>query len=503
MTSTPAILPVIDYTSRDYLALRADMIRLIQSRVPSWSANDPNDFGVALVEAFAYGIDTLHYYLDRVANEAYLSTATQRDSLYALASMFNYSPRPAQAASVELSFGNDSTHDIVVPDGARFQATMPVSGGGVVVKSFEVDLGSVGLTVPANTPANSLTPGAVALATEGRTYSNESVGVSNGFMFQTYILPRLSVLQNTIIITTTLGSVTTTWTAADTLVDANAESLVFVVESQTDGSTTIGFGDSVNGSIPPLHSLIQVTYRSGGGASGNVPMNSILVVAEPAIPHLLVNNRSNAIGGIDAESLDSIRSNTALSFRLRDRAVTLPDYVALSVMHGGITKAIGQSNNNASVTIYAAPDDDGTGTPVLTTEAADDLSLYLENLAMAGTTVTVAGPNYVKFFLTMTAYVNANARRSTVEASIRAALASAFSFNSLGFNYRLSVSEIIPMLMPMAGLSYVTISGLNIDDSAKLETLIFEDFSGNSYPYYQPLNIGTSLHLTLMGGLGV
>jgi hypothetical protein len=59
MTAPVSNIPVsIDYTSRDYYALREDLINLVKSRVNSgsskqWSGEDPSDFGLALIEAFA------------------------------------------------------------------------------------------------------------------------------------------------------------------------------------------------------------------------------------------------------------------------------------------------------------------------------------------------------------------------------------------------------------------------------------------------------------------
>ena len=41
----------VDYTSKDYYVLRDELIARVQDRIPEWTASDPSDFGVALVEA--------------------------------------------------------------------------------------------------------------------------------------------------------------------------------------------------------------------------------------------------------------------------------------------------------------------------------------------------------------------------------------------------------------------------------------------------------------------
>jgi hypothetical protein len=92
MTTPASNIPVsVDYTSRDYYSLRDALIKRVVDRTGGkWTGNDPSDFGVALVESFAYMGDLVNYYIDRVANESYLGTATQRQNVLNLASMIGY-----------------------------------------------------------------------------------------------------------------------------------------------------------------------------------------------------------------------------------------------------------------------------------------------------------------------------------------------------------------------------------------------------------------------------
>lgn len=93
MTTPSSNIPVsVDYTSRDYYSLRDALINRVIARVGQnrWTGNDPSDFGVALIESFAYMGDLVNYYIDRVANESYLGTATQRQNVLNLASMIGY-----------------------------------------------------------------------------------------------------------------------------------------------------------------------------------------------------------------------------------------------------------------------------------------------------------------------------------------------------------------------------------------------------------------------------
>jgi hypothetical protein len=108
MTTPVSNIPVsIDYTSRDYYALRDALIQRVQERTGGkWAGNDPSDFGVALVETFAYMGDIINYYIDRVANESYLGTATQRQSVLNLASMLGYTAGGYTSATVNVTLTN-------------------------------------------------------------------------------------------------------------------------------------------------------------------------------------------------------------------------------------------------------------------------------------------------------------------------------------------------------------------------------------------------------------
>lgn len=109
MTAPVSNIPVsIDYTSRDYYALRDALIRRVQERTKVgndqlWTGDDPSDFGVALIEAFAYMGDLINYYIDRIANESYLGTATQRQNVLNLASMLGYTAGGYTSATVNLT----------------------------------------------------------------------------------------------------------------------------------------------------------------------------------------------------------------------------------------------------------------------------------------------------------------------------------------------------------------------------------------------------------------
>jgi hypothetical protein len=97
----------VDYTGRDYYSLREELIARVKDATnQQWQGNDPADFGLALVESFAYMGDLMNYYIDRVANESYILTATQRQSLLNIASTYGYSPTGYVGSVVDVEFTN-------------------------------------------------------------------------------------------------------------------------------------------------------------------------------------------------------------------------------------------------------------------------------------------------------------------------------------------------------------------------------------------------------------
>ncbi|MGC0252713.1 putative baseplate assembly protein [Pseudactinotalea sp. Z1748] len=73
--------------------------------VRALAGNGTDDPAVALLDAFAMVADTVSFYTERIAQEGYLRTATERESVQMLARTIGYELRPGVAAATELAFG--------------------------------------------------------------------------------------------------------------------------------------------------------------------------------------------------------------------------------------------------------------------------------------------------------------------------------------------------------------------------------------------------------------
>jgi uncharacterized phage protein gp47/JayE len=83
---------------------------------------DPGDPAIALLDASAVVLDLLTFYQERIANEAYLRTATERRSILELARLVGYRLRPGVAANVYLAYELEKDQRVVIPKGSRVQS---------------------------------------------------------------------------------------------------------------------------------------------------------------------------------------------------------------------------------------------------------------------------------------------------------------------------------------------------------------------------------------------
>ncbi len=100
------------------------------------TTRDPADPAIAMLDAWATVADALTFYQERIANEGYVRTATERRSLVELSRLVGYAPRPGVSSSVFLSYTlDDNQADAVeIGIGTRSQS---IPGPGQSPQSFE------------------------------------------------------------------------------------------------------------------------------------------------------------------------------------------------------------------------------------------------------------------------------------------------------------------------------------------------------------------------------
>jgi len=254
IVSTTINVPPIDYTSRDYTALVHDLLTLIPSYLPEWTDRSPGDFGIVLIELFAYMGDVLNYYSDRIANEAFIATAQQRQSVLNLANLLDYTPHNNVAATAQLQF------------------TIAQPSGPVKVPAFTTQVGTVGLGTNA---IIFQTTQDLWIFGDGITHTK--TWTSNGNSGQQYVLGNDNVDYPTYVFNGGGGNQTvvvngTPWpiAAGNTFVGQTPSAQVYTV---INGNTVL-FGDGVTaGAKPAAGQTVQITYQPAPPATyqGLVP----------------------------------------------------------------------------------------------------------------------------------------------------------------------------------------------------------------------------------------
>lgn len=338
--------PISDYTNRDYDSLVATLLDVAALKVPEWTDQSENDLGRLLLELFAYVGDVIAYYLDRIANEAFLATAVERRSVIDLLSLIGYRLDTPWPAAVDLALTpKDAVNPVQVDPGALF-TTVAAAGSPPVQLSFLPQDGLPIAVVPVVDPVTGL-PEAIDVPVLNATPVASALGQSNGYENQGFLLPQTPVILardpavwDGFVVEVQSAAIWEEWQRQTTLLYSMGNDPHYVVEVDEYDAAQVIFGDGQYGRIPPLNAPIRARYLVGGGSSGNVAPGTITVVASGVSVPATVTNPVGASGGADRESIDHARQNAPGVYRSQQRAVTADDYVRLAESFPGVARAV-------------------------------------------------------------------------------------------------------------------------------------------------------------------
>jgi hypothetical protein len=505
--TTDTTLPVsIDYTNRDFNSLRSALIARVQQSIPEWQGTDPADFGVALVETFAYMGDLINYYIDRIANESFIYTANQRQSLLNLSRIYGYSPTGYKAASVDITITNNSNNTYTISDGSVISGEINNNG---VFSTIYFTLDSQVMLAP-NTPTTvTATHGRPSIldypAQNSTDIAGKIIGYSDGTSNQIFPINSDNVLEDSVVVYVLNGTTYEQWSKIDHIVDANQNSTVYQIYFDEFDQLYIQFGNGLSGSIPQVNAAIKVQYSIGGGVIGNIPNNTLNTLyygfdstytpyssSDLAIinSNLTINNTITATvtglgtGGSDPETNSSIRVNAANALSPFYRAITLSDYEKLVMNSSFVGKAKASADVWNSVNLYIAPISTGSaydpyplydsGNIGLLTDKWTTLtsSVYpvIQPYTQIGVAVTLLPPTYVPVKITVEYTRDLRFTNDQVSNNIKTILRAGFSYQGTDFNAIVTPEVIEAALRAAPGVTnaYVTILDTNSGTSRKI-----------------------------------
>lgn len=451
-----------DFASRDFDTIKADLLARASRVMPEWTDRDPSDFGMLFIDLWAQAADVLHYYIDRTANEMFLPTAQQRESVLSIARLLDYTPRGRESATGIITLENTTDSAVTIPAYTEFVARH----NNETYYLFSRTATTLG--------AESSGPVHV---TEGRIILDEVLASSSdGSSAQRYTLANSSVAESTVRVFVHEGGSPVEYQRVNRLTAATPGQRVFALTTSADGYTEVSFGTALNGTIPPTGVKITANYAISLGARGNLPaLTPPNVTFKAAAPiGVSVVSFSGSFGGLNEESIESLKTNIPSAVSAQNRAVTRDDFVAMALQVPGVAKASidytpstgGPSAGNASVTVYpAVPIDDeqylsGTGTSTsIPAELQQNVIDGIQPKALLGVNVYCADTvEYTLIDVIADVYVSDTSVAVYVKRAVEAAIDELFRFDNVFFGQRLTLAQIHRLILDVPGVDYVTVS---------------------------------------------
>ena len=281
-----------------------------------------------LLDILAYNTHYNAYYLNMVANEAFLDTALLRDSAVSHAKTLNYVPHSTRAPVAIIDFSVESN--------TTTAATMTISDGFSFL-SNQIDSKSYNFVVLDDvtvTKANSKFVFENLEIYEGQLVTYNFTHNSATNPKQVFTLPDNNIDTTTLKVTVapSVGNTSTSvYNKVTDILNVDGTSEVFFLQEERSGKYQIYFGNDVVGKSLPDGASVSTTYLLNNGTAANKANN---FVATATLTDSLGNSQTNftitpvsaAAGGADRESVDDIKFSAASQFSTQNRLVTFKDY---------------------------------------------------------------------------------------------------------------------------------------------------------------------------------
>ncbi len=239
---------VIDYMAKDYESFRQAMIDLIPEKLPEWTDRSEADFGIVLIELFAYTADILSYYQDRIANEGFLATAQERRSVIQHLRLIGYELAPAAPASALLTLivSNDKKDIVEIKKGDQFATKSSETEKSITFEytgeqPLSIDLGKL----KTDSAGNGFKKYVGIPAQEGKTVLNEKIGISDGSPNQNFKLSKPKMIKDSLKIQIRTPDRVDDWILKNSLIFSWHNDKHYFIQTDENDITTVHFGDNL------------------------------------------------------------------------------------------------------------------------------------------------------------------------------------------------------------------------------------------------------------------
>jgi uncharacterized phage protein gp47/JayE len=449
----------IDYTTKDYEGYKQDMVDLIPQKLPEWTDRSDNDAGMVLLQLLAHQLESLSYYNDRVANEVFLSTATQRKSVINHCRLIGYELGWHTASKFKQVFEIEpQPEDTVIPAGFQVGTKSSAVEESIIFETLEdliIPAGATGLEQ--DVEGNYLYTVEIE---HGQRIENEFVGsVLTSDPNQSFRLQYSPVLKDSIEIEIEEPNGRYSWEMVSDFINSEQKSTHYVSELDEYGRVSLTFGNGASGKVPETPASIHAKYKVGGGRDGNVGANTIIEFYD-SIPGLVATFNPDApfIEGEDMESIEKAKINAPASLKKLERYVSIPDFESITLETDLIAKAKA-INVNGDVDLYVV----SPAGENLTAEEKAEVQAIIDDKKVLFMDVVIKDPTYVPVDVTVDLITYSNYDPATTKFEAEHIIEEMFEPTAVDFGNDVTIADLFYKLRAIEGTRNLSIS-LPVDD---------------------------------------
>lgn len=400
---------------------------------------------IIILSLFAAIAEVLHYYVDNMARETFLSTARRYDSVVKHGALVDYHARAAIAATVDVILsrsitGNSIGAKLTIPQGTLFTD----SSGNSWLSARDV------------TWYSNVTTCKVPII----QHEKYTASALNNMLIPTgdRVIVRLGTLPNGKYYEQ--GSMSLqiggeTWVLVDTFAKSKPTDKHFMVSVDEALNPYIMFGDGTFGKKPAAGAKItNVVFYLTNGTQGNVKSNTITSVPSiisSSITDATVSNAYDAGGGSNYENFTMLKEHIPLSVKTLGVAITKEDFESLAMLVDGVNKAKADYECGRKLTVYISPD----GGAVASSELISRVYNLLSQRAPLTTWLKVKSAGKVQIILEMEVTGKKSYKTPEIQTQILTALYNAYSPEQAQIGGSVRVSDIYALIDNLSTVDYL------------------------------------------------
>ena len=311
-------------TDLDFNNIKTSLKTYLQSQDTLKDYNYEGSALSTLLDILAYNTQYNAYYLNMVANEMFMDTALQRDSVVSQAKLLNYIPKSAIApsATINLRVNQVSNASLTLP---KFTTFISEAIDGVNYNFVTADSTTVNVTnntaIFNNVTLKQGLPGSIS-------YTVDSVA-NPKYTFQ---IPDAGVDTTTLVVsvqTSSSNNYSLVYSQASDYLTLQSDSLVYFLQEGIGGLYEIYFGDDILGKKLTDGNIVILSYVVTNGTESAGANSFVLMESIGGYSNTTIFPITSASQGGSKETIDSIKFQSPKSYSAQNRAVSKEDYITL------------------------------------------------------------------------------------------------------------------------------------------------------------------------------